>query len=365
MNRLTIIFLFTALLSLPAAGQSQHTAPAKPKFKAIFEPVNYPEDAELRDVFFVSRDVGWAVGLVPSDAGDGGVILHTTDGGEHWNVQIGGPHSAMRAFQQVWFLDATHGWATEAGEGGLLRTADGDTWESIRPNFPTNADFVFTSPDVGLWVNGAEIRRTTDGGRTWKMVFLGREKVTDANGLTQEAQFNWNGISCPTASACFAGSGTRPDKASAIATTEDGGLTWSISQHVPDARCGAWGMLFLDPKTGFMRNYAELRVTADGGATWRKVPGAFPQAEEVRVRFADHSVGWVAQGRTIAYTSDSGKHWNGVEVRLPSDIFAGSLPAPDRGYLVGTHGMVYRYRIVPADYSSKGMISAPVIAPTP
>jgi hypothetical protein len=56
---------------------------------------------------------------------------------------------------------------------------------------------------------------------------------------------------------------------------------------------------------------------------------------------------------TIAYTSDGGKRWNTMEVRLPAGINASSLPARDRGYVVGDHGMVYRYRIVPIDYSAK------------
>jgi hypothetical protein len=38
------------------------------------------------------------------------------------------------------------------------------------------------------------------------------------------------------------------------------------------------------------------------------------------------------------------------------------LVAPDRGYAVGEHGMVYRYRIVPIDYTSKGMLAAPALA---
>ena len=348
--------------SARAGAAPSQNGSGQAKFKAIFEPVNYPEDAELRDVFFVSRDVGWVVGLAASDSGEGGLILHTTDGGEHWNVQLGGPHTATRSFQQVWFLDATHGWATEWGPGGLLRTTDGETWESVRPNFPAFADFVFTTPQIGFWVDGPNIMRSADGGHTWKAVFVGREKVTDANGLTKDAQFDWNGISCPTASICYAASGERPDKAVAIAATEDGGLTWSISQHVPEAACAQWCMFFLDPKTGFMRDYAGLRATVDGGANWRKIPGTFPASKTIRIRFADRQVGWIAQGSTIAYTSDAGKNWNSAKVRLPSEIFAGSLVTPDRGYLVGRHGMIYRYRIVPVDYSSKGMIAAPVIA---
>jgi hypothetical protein len=39
-----------------------------------------------------------------------------------------------------------------------------------------------------------------------------------------------------------------------------------------------------------------------------------------------------------------------------------SLPARDRGYAVGSHGMVYRYRIVPIDFTVKGMLAAPSLA---
>ena len=35
---------------------------SQPKFKAIFEPVNYKEDLSLFDVFFVSKEEGWVSG---------------------------------------------------------------------------------------------------------------------------------------------------------------------------------------------------------------------------------------------------------------------------------------------------------------
>jgi len=34
----------------------------------------------------------------------------------------------------------------------------------------------------------------------------------------------------------------------------------------------------------------------------------------------------------------------------------------DCGYAVGEHGMVYRYGIVPVDYTAKGMLAAPALA---
>jgi len=71
------------------------TSAAQPKYKAIWEPVNVKEDLKLLSVYFVSPDEGWVAG--GKDELHGGVILHTTDGGEKWEVQLGDPQSSDRA----------------------------------------------------------------------------------------------------------------------------------------------------------------------------------------------------------------------------------------------------------------------------
>ncbi|HYW43049.1 MAG TPA: YCF48-related protein [Bryobacteraceae bacterium] len=342
------------------AAWAQQAQKQIPKYKAIWEPVNYPQDAELGDVFFVSAEVGWVVGMAGSDAGDGGIILHTADGGQHWDVQLGNPHSATRCFFNLFFLDARHGWATQAGGGHLVRTTDGETWEEIS-KFQADEPYTFATPDVGFDVHGDEIYRTADGGRNWKLVFTCHDKV-EVDGLMRDVGCRFHSISCPTAQACYAASGALPNNNAAIAATEDGGLTWNISRYVPNAGGGDYGLLFTDAKTGFMRGFAEIWSTLDGAQTWRKLPGTFPGGSTPRIRFADREVGWLANGRDLAYTSDGGKHWNAIEVRLPAGINSSSLPARDRGYVVGNHGMVYRYRVVPVEYTAKGMIAAPVIA---
>jgi len=52
------VAVLSVLIANTAAAQTQtkkepasKTGSEKPKFKAIFEPVNYPQDSELRDVF--------------------------------------------------------------------------------------------------------------------------------------------------------------------------------------------------------------------------------------------------------------------------------------------------------------------------
>src|SRR4051812_10021443 len=64
-------------------------APAdeKPKFKAIWEPVNFKQDITLTDVLFMSEQVGWV-------SGANGTLLKTTDGGDSWTAVLGGDATA-------------------------------------------------------------------------------------------------------------------------------------------------------------------------------------------------------------------------------------------------------------------------------
>jgi hypothetical protein len=69
--------------------------------------------------------------------------------------------------------------------------------------------------------------------------------------------------------------------------------------------------------------------------------------------------------RKMTYTSDAGKNWLSSTINFPASVSASSLPTRQQGYAAGEHGMVYRYRIVPVEYTSKGMPPAPVVAGAP
>ncbi len=70
-----------------------------------------PQGNTLRDIYFVDANTGWLVG-------SGGMILHTKDGGDTWDIQ----ENPTRAwFETVFFVDANNGWA---GGAGLYFLAD-------------------------------------------------------------------------------------------------------------------------------------------------------------------------------------------------------------------------------------------------
>ena len=79
-----------------------------------------PVQATLTSVFFVNKDLGWAVGHDAS-------ILHSKDGGESWQIQQYLPQREKPLLDVV-FKDAQNGLAVGA-YGQLFRTVDGgENW---------------------------------------------------------------------------------------------------------------------------------------------------------------------------------------------------------------------------------------------
>jgi len=130
------------------------------------------------DVFFVNEQEGWACGTVARDDVEEGeapdLVVHTTDGGLHWNPQ---PAHADTWLMQIEFIDSLHGWALGfwAGEGDyyseLLTTSDGgSTWqhrgEGLDFESESVGDVLFLDAARG-WIFSDSTWATTNGGATW------------------------------------------------------------------------------------------------------------------------------------------------------------------------------------------------------
>ena len=338
-------------------------AAEQPKFKAIWEPVNYSEDVKLTDVHFVSAEEGWAVG--GKNALAGGVIIHTKDAGKTWEVQLGDPGSSDRAYNDLRFIDATHGWAvqrTGVGDHKLLRTTDGQNWMTAGTVPQHRTDYIFADANTGFATSRDKILRTADGGKTWKDVYTCRIKA-EVNGLTRDVSCQFATFYFPNARVGYAVSQEFERGAgSVLARTDDGGMTWKAWPILPGENARESALFFSDEMTGVLRTIgAKLFRTTDGGQTWTGVPAEAPGGKP-QFSFADGQVGWMVRYNKMAWTTDGGQHWNSRDIAFPATVEASCLPQRDRGYAVGEHGMVYRYRIVPIEYTAKGMLAAPAIA---
>lgn len=360
----------------PGALHKPATPPSteQPKFKAVFEPINYNQDLRLTDIFFVAPDVGYVSGY-------SGTILKTVDGGRTWTAQLGGdPQSQEREIRMLHFVDRTHGWALQPGSPGkLLRTTNGQDWEQAGNVPEATMEYQFVSPTVGILLEGnpnfSRIYRTVDGGRTWKETFPQQACQFNAEiqGLARQVGCVLTTLAVASRTVGYAVGNAGPDSPYVIvAKTEDGGVTWSLSvNQAPSQMWDYYGrqwqrLLFLDTQNGLLATEQDrLYATSDGGASWHGVAGAAgPQ-----IRFADPEVGWAFKhlnfgfDYVLRYTSDGGKRWLSRPLHFPAEVAAFALPQRNTGYVVGNHGMIYRYRVVPVTYQAVAhSIDAPVMS---
>jgi photosystem II stability/assembly factor-like uncharacterized protein len=323
---------------------------ADPKLKGVWEAVSYPADVYLNDVYFATPEVGW---VTAGAHGKPGMVIHTKDGGASWTVQVGDPESNDPAFHHLHFIDARTGWVLQGDK--LLHTSDGESWSqtgSIERQWGL-ADYTFISPREGLYIDGndnvSRIMRSADGGRTWSEVYKCAATI-QAEGLTKKVQCALKTLHFPTPRVGYALGGAHGAKRTLfVAKTEDGGETWKLS-IVPDVGgdnevYGKQEAFFTDEATGVV-SLSDNRIyrTTDGGRSWKGVVGTPGPV----IRFADPLVGWSFPSyRTLSYTTDGGNRWSTREFAFPTKVTAFSLPRRDRAFVVGEHGMIYRYRVLP------------------
>ncbi len=225
----------------------------------IAKPLRQPGGLHLNAVWFHDLTTGFIVG-------DRHHLLRTIDGGEHWHKvsRNTGIWAHMRDLQ---FVDKEYGWAI--GNGGLARTTDGGAnWGPPLPLDPEETEYKpmrgqaihFVDRERG-WLVGkfGLISSTTDGGISWtsyddpellgKLGLWGMDFADELNGWA-------------------AGDG------GAIVHTADGGVTWKRqTSGVPHI---LMDVDFVDNLQGWVVGFdrstgsSVVLSTLDGGATWNE-----------------------------------------------------------------------------------------------
>ena len=73
--------------------------------------------SSLDGVYFVDENNGWI-------AGWGGIILHTTNGGDTWGLQ----NTPVTSLSCIFFTNPQNGWSSGLGGDVVHTTNGGETW---------------------------------------------------------------------------------------------------------------------------------------------------------------------------------------------------------------------------------------------
>lgn len=308
----------------------------KSSSQQYWRPLNSPTNQLLRTVSFVDGTTGWA-------AGDGGTILHTSDGGTNWVVEYSAPDLVMA---DIFFLNENIGWAISWDISTLpfrtlvFRTVNGGShWSSqVYPVEDVIFRTIFFHDSLNGWMGGVggALVYTSNGGNTWTPATI------DSTTFSQLPILNFSFYSRKYAFAC----GGRFDLAGIIWKTTDYGQNWTASVVAPEPiqQLHLFDSLHAVGVGGDFEFGSGVVKTSDGGQTWHYFSlQVFGVASALSFRTG--SEGWAPLGSAEKFivTTDSGATWNDVPTpnhsRMVDLQFADSLS----GYAVGENGVILKF----------------------
>ncbi len=322
-NRLTAFFAAT-LVCIPALAQW-----TQQPFSSATE--------YLFKVRFVNATTGWVLGSKK--------IYKTTDAGLSWmpqdTVLNGGGYGLYALSPSVAFFCE---FPSTGPYRGLRKTTDGGaTWRTVDTSRIFYFRIKFPTPQIGYAACGSLgtpylsiIRKTTDGGETWQTI------------ATLDAGFEFQSISFIDPQQGWAVS-----YRGLVYRTTDGGTSWNFQDSVGNyagytipmrditftTRDSGWAVGGLSGTMGIAR-------TINGGVTWQKT---FPGGSSLReVTFINSQSGWFVGtnngGPFVARTTNGGESWQ-TQSQVPEQNGFESLSMVDKdlGWAVGgSNGSIYK-----------------------
>ncbi|MFX1254313.1 MAG: YCF48-related protein [Promethearchaeota archaeon] len=254
-----------------------------------------PTQKRILNIFFLNATHGWAVSMdYPT--------LQTTDGGVTWEER----NWTVTGYK-IFFLNTTYGWMLSATS--VYQTVDGGvTWQNCtgieNDSFYISermGNIYFVNQTFG-WIVARRVWRTTDGGKTWELpdMDIPPSLLSKFICASFRGERGWVGG--------FDGQ---------LLYTPDAGRTWENQSDIKDG-LHFERILFLEDELGIaIRGIDQLMRTVDGGKTWVTLSYPQPAKEYNRppfvlfsMHFVDAQHGWVGGGMgTLLHTSDGGNHW--------------------------------------------------------
>jgi photosystem II stability/assembly factor-like uncharacterized protein len=320
--------------------------------QGTWENVISPTNKFLKSVHFVDSLYGWAVG-------DSGIILHTSNGGNQWQLQNS---STTNRIEDVYFITRNNGLAASWNISNfpfgtyLLKTTDGGqnwTGNTYRDDNIFIRCITFLDTLTG-WMGGSPhaLVKTTDGGITWNQADIDSTVLAFFPVNNIKFYNNIYGYAC----------GGAFEVAGVIWKTIDGGDHWfalepALAPPDPIHQLHLFDELNVIGVGGdFEFTGVGVLRTTDGGNFWEYESIGLPGIA-FDLEFRTDYEAWSTRGFPggLIYSLDSGTTWQETTVPTNSRIldifFVDSL----HGFAVGEHGTILKYKppfIIPVELTS-------------
>jgi photosystem II stability/assembly factor-like uncharacterized protein len=267
-------------------------------------------DIVFTGIDFVDENHGWVVGFKGNSGIDAAMVYHTADGGKNWEPQ--GDDAGVNAPWDVHFVDSKRGYMAGfagPGSGWVRRTLDGgETWKEVKLKIDSGGEFLYgiaVTADRAMAVGNHDVLCLSNdpwGEYEWPW----GENLFEAKYINVHYRFE-----------------------AVFFTDEDHG--WAVGKRSYLPRF--WGQVIFN--------------TQNGGKTWKvqykhapDLKGLFEYSYRLdSVFFSDPLNGWAVGGATeifnedysksqtlgaLLHTSDGGKTW--VQQGRKSDIYREGYP---------------------------------------
>ncbi len=247
---------------------------------------------------------------------------------------------------EVFAVDSLHVWA--AGEGGtLLHTTDGGiTWENSTIPYTAKCMHFFDTQKGIIAGASSQVLLTADGGTSWNLLPTG--VLASYTGMSFTDSLNgW-----------LTGNGNQ-----VIVRTRDGGLTWQ-DLSIGNSERFLIDIGFADTSKGWLlcRNYDlphlhHIMMTSDGGNTWTTRYTWPYNPDYIIYQFHDLCVAdslniWISGYMREYYFIDGGVVWNSSNGGVDWDWYVGDyysvfysihFPDADHGWVTGSKRIFHLY----------------------
>lgn len=281
-------------------------------------------NSTLHGVYFVDRNIGWAVG-------DSGTIIHSSDGGENWVTQESGTTDQLN---NVYFFDEFTGWIA-GNENLVLYTENGgEEWTERRPTSVSGqhiTDISFTDWKRG-WAAGGpggHIYFTDNSGITWD-----RQASLLPNGTI-------SAIESTNHETAFSAAGNQ------LFFTKNEGEEWEEHSTLSELdSLMIRDIHFVNDTLGWAignnDNTGIIFQSNNSGDNWNEVENISSKGNSIH--FIDPETGiLVGVDGTVFQTDDGGVNWERVDIETEIDLNDVAFSDSGSRWIVGEEGVIYRY----------------------